>query len=288
VDLNTRETDLADGGAYWATAAELIAAEPGRRCDREREFDLAMLAWSARFAFVTCSTLAWRWGVSEQKMRKRVRRLEREGFVRRVQDGRNQPARVVVTERGGDACGLAMRTARGLESLGHEIGVIKRVMAIEAHFAGHGPAGTRVLTERDMRRDQRRSDGSKWSVRVVLPHGRPAKRWPDYVVQAPAGTTAVELEFSLKAMRRLRSILRGYEETPLYDFVDFVVPERRRDAQLARTLTRLVDEVMTRRSAWTAKWGISPGPEIRVVPWLDPLPELHAGIAPFAAIETSS
>ena len=89
----------------WRRRRELIAAEPGRRFDRESELDLAVLAWAARFAFVTGSTLAWRWGVSEQKMRKRVRRLEREGFVRRVRDGRNQPARVVVTERGGDVAG---------------------------------------------------------------------------------------------------------------------------------------------------------------------------------------
>src|SRR4051812_29748416 len=148
-------------------------------------------------------------------MRKRVRRLEREGFLRGFQEGRNQPARVVVTERGGDACGLAIRTARGLEPLGHELAVIKRVMAIEAYFAGHGSAGARVLTERDMRRDERREDGRGWGVRVVLPHGRVAKRWPDYAVQTPEGTTAVELEFSLKATRRLRSIVAGYEDTAL-------------------------------------------------------------------------
>ena len=91
---------------YVASASELIAAEPGRRVDREAELDLVILAWAARFAFVTVSMLSWRWGVSEQKMRKRVRRLEREGFVRRHRDGRNQPARIVATERGGDACGL--------------------------------------------------------------------------------------------------------------------------------------------------------------------------------------
>lgn len=64
---------------YVASASELIAAEPGRRVDRVAELDLAVLAWAARFAFVTVSTLAWRWRVSEQKMRKRVRRLERQG-----------------------------------------------------------------------------------------------------------------------------------------------------------------------------------------------------------------
>ena len=157
---------------YVASAAQVIAAEPGRRVDREAELDLVVLAWAARFAFVTVSTLAWRWRVSEQKMRKRVRRLEREGFVRRHRDGRNQPARIVVTERGGDACGLTIRTARGRESLGHELAVIKRVMAIELHFAEHGPEGARVLTERDMRREERRDGGRRWSVRVVHPHGR--------------------------------------------------------------------------------------------------------------------
>src|SRR5689334_5193984 len=120
MDLRALETDVADRDGYVASAAQLLAAEPGRRCDRERELDLAVVAWSARFAFVTCSTLAWRWDVSEQRMRKRVRRLERQGLVRRIRDGRNQPARIVVTERGGDVCGLVIRTARGPESLGHE------------------------------------------------------------------------------------------------------------------------------------------------------------------------
>ena len=52
----------------------------------------------------------------------------------------------------------------------------------------------------------------------------------------------MELEFSLKATRRLWSIVYGYQEAPHYDFVDFVLLQRRRDAQLWRTLTRLVDD----------------------------------------------
>jgi hypothetical protein len=121
-----------------------------------------------------------------------------------------------------------------------------------------------------------------------MPHGRAAKRWPDYAVQTPEGTTAVELEFSLKATRRLRSILLGYEDTGLYDYVDFVVLERPRDAQLMRTLTRLVDEVEIRRRAWIARCGSAARPQVRVVPWRDPLPELHAGIGPFPMIDRTS
>ncbi len=268
-----------------ASAAELIAAEPGRRVDREAELDLAVLAWAARFAFVTVSTLSWRWGVSEQKIRKRVRRLEREGFVRRHRDGRNQPARVVATERGGDAVGLTTGTARGRESLGHELAVIKRVMAIELHFAQHGPAGALVLTERDMRRDERSEGGRRWSVRVVHPHGRPGKRWPDYAVQTPEGTTAGELEFSLKATSRLRSIVSGYREAHHYEFVDFVLLQRRRDAQLWRSLTRLVDETRFVPHPASRLPPIHFGPRMNITSWRDPLPELHAGIAPFPAID---
>ncbi len=269
---------------YVASASELIAAERGRRVDRQAELDLVILAWAARFAFVTVSTLAWRWGVSEQKMRKRVRRLEREGFVRRHRDGRNQPARVVVTERGGDACGLTIRTARGRESLGHELAVIKRVMAIELYFAQHGPDGARVLTERDMRGE----GGRRWSVRVVHPHGRPGKRWPDYAVQAPEGTTAVELEFSLKATSRLRSIVSGYREAHHYEFVDFVLLQRRRDAQLWRSLTRLVDETRFVSHPASRLPPIHFGPRMNITPWRDPLPELHAGIAPFPSSHAPS
>ena len=188
----------------------------------------------------------------------------------------------MVTERGGDVCGLAIRTARGREPLGHELAVIKRVIAIEQHFAEHGPAGARVLTERDMRRDERRDEGGKWAVGVVKPHGRRGKRWPDYAVQSPEGTTAVELEFSLKATGRLRSIVRGYVDTALFDYVDFVLLQRPQDAELWRTLTRLVGIAEAERIA-TLPWARGSRPKLRVVPWRDPLPELHAGIAPFPA-----
>jgi DNA-binding Lrp family transcriptional regulator len=259
-------------------------AAPGRRVDREEEIDRAVIAWAARFAFVTVSTLAHRWDVSEQRMRTRVRRLEGDGHLRRVRQGTNLPARIVVTERGGDLCGLTVRTARGREPLGHELAVIKRAMAIERHFADHGPVGARVLTERDMRRDERRDDGRRWAVDVVHPHGRRGKRWPDYAVQTPDGTTAVELEFSLKAASRLRSIVRGYEATTLYDFVDFVVLDRPRDAELRRCLTRLIGDAAHGSGSFGP---VQVQARMRIVSWRDPLPELHAGIAPFPPIDRS-
>src|SRR3954447_6001167 len=168
-----------------------------RRWEREEDFDRALLAWASRFAFVTAGVLSERWGVSEQRMRARLRRLEGAGWVRRRPGAPNEPARVVVTEAGGVVAGVVVRTARAGEPLGHELAVIKRVMAIERYFAARGEVDARVLSERDMRRDERVA-GGRWAVEVVDGRGRRRRRWPDYAVATAEGRTAVELEFSLQ------------------------------------------------------------------------------------------
>ena len=142
-----------------------------------------LLAWSARFAFVTAAPAAERWGVSEQRMRARLRRLERER-AGAASARRAERAGARRGDRGGRErwCGLAVRTPRGREPLGHELAVIKRVIAIERHFAEHGPAEARVLTERDMRREQRAAGGRAGAVEVVRARGRRGRRWADYAV----------------------------------------------------------------------------------------------------------
>jgi hypothetical protein len=181
------------------------------------------------------------------------------------------------------AVGLAIRTAQGREWLGHELAVIKRVIAIERHFALHGPAGARVLTERDMRRAERADDSGRWSVDVLTPHGRRGKRWPDHAVDAPEGRTAVELEFSIKAPRRLHSIIRGYLDSRDYEHVDFVLLDRPRDAGLRRSLTRIIQDERMFSPAALLPWIGELAPKLALVDWRDALPHLHAGIAPFPA-----
>src|SRR4051812_40350206 len=278
----------ADASKRDTRAGAQEASEWGRRVEREEAFDLGLLAWSARFAFVTAATAAARWGVSEQRMRARLRRLEREGWVRRFRLGPNEPVRVVVTELGAERVGLVVRTPRGREPLGHELAVIKRVLAIERYFAERRQ-GARVLTERDMRREEAREGGSAWWVEVVHPHGRRGRRWADYVVDSPDGRTAVELEFSLKATRRLRSIVRGYVCSARFSFVDFVVLERAQDAGLWRCLERVIAEERALLASTRRLPGLAHGgPVVRVVRWRDPLPALHAGVGPFPALGASA
>jgi DNA-binding MarR family transcriptional regulator len=268
--LRERSADVA-AGAGWAL----------RRWEREQEFDRALIVWAARFAFVTAAALAERWGVSEQRMRARVRRLERCGWVRRQRGAPNEPVRVVVTEAGGSLVGLSVRTPRGGEPLGHELAVIKRVIAIERHFQATGARDAWVLSERDMRRDQQAAGERRWAVEFVRSHGRRGRRWPDYAVATGEGRTAVELEFSLKGTTRLREIVRGYLQSGLYEFVDFVALDRPEDAGLWRCLERVLEEERAAELAARLPGVPSVMPAVRVVPWRDPLPHVHAGVRPF-------
>jgi hypothetical protein len=140
-----------------------------------------------------------------------------------------------------------------------------------------------VLTERDMRRAERAEDGGRWSVEVLTPHGRRGKRWPDCGVDTLEGRTAVELEFSIKAPRRLHSIIRGYLDSRDYQYVDFVLLDRPRDAELRRSLTRIIEEERRQGLGSVFPELANLGSKLALVDWRDPLPHLHAGIAPFPA-----
>jgi hypothetical protein len=259
--------------------AARAAAEPRTRA--REDLDREVMAWMSRFAFTTASVLSERWGLSEQRMRARLRRLERGGLVRSRREGPREPARFVVTERGGTLVAQSIRTPRALEPLGHELAVIKRVIAIERHFAQHGPVGGRVLTERDMRRDQRSAIGRTWSVEVIRERGRRGQKWADYAVETSEGRTAVELEFSLKGTARLRSIVRGYLRSEAYDFVDFVVLDNDAGVAVKRLLTRLLEEEIAAETAARIPGLPTHMPAVRVVAWRDPLPWVHAGVRPF-------
>jgi len=71
--VSTRALDARE--REWHSGSARVLRELGarRRVDREEALDVAVLAWIARFAFVTATTAAERWRVSEQRMRSRGR-----------------------------------------------------------------------------------------------------------------------------------------------------------------------------------------------------------------------
>lgn len=219
-------------------------------------------------------------------MRARLRRLEREGRLRRSRGAAHRPVVVTLTESGGASVGLPVYPRRPNPArLGHELAILKRVIAIEAHFAAAGGDG-RVLTERDLRRAEARGE-DRFHVEVIDLRGRRRRRWPDYVVDVPAGRTAVELEFSAKAKVRLRSIVQGYSRAQHYGYVDFVLLERPEDGALRRRLDAMISEEHALDSAARLP-GVQAMPRLAIVPWHDPLPKLHAGIGPFPRLPTAT
>ena len=211
----------------------------------------------------------------------RLRRLERDGLVRRTRRQANRPALVCVTSLGAHHLGglRAPRPPRyGL--IGHELAIGKRVVAIERHFAAHAADGA-VLTEREMRRAQAAGQG-RYAARVRDASGRRRRRWPDYVVETPEGRTAVELEFSAKSTQRLQEIVRGYLASGLYEFVDFVLLEGERHQALWRRLGAIIDHESA-VAAGERLFDDESVARLRMVAWFDPLPALHAGIHPFPA-----
>ena len=251
----------------------------GRSDGAELERDLVVLAWIARFAFTTAPLLAARWSVSPQRMGARLRRLERDGLVRRTRRQANRPALVCVTSLGAHHLGglRAPRPPRyGL--IGHELAIGKRVVAIEQHFAANAADGV-VFTEREMRRAQVAGQG-RYAARVRDASSRRRRRWPDYVVETPEGRTAVELEFSAKSTQRLQEIVRGYLATGLYEFVDFVLLEGGRHQALWRRLGAIIDHESA-VAAGERLFEDESAARLRMVAWFDPLPALHAGIHPF-------
>ena len=75
----------------------LLEIGVGRRADREQARNFAVLAWTARFRFVTPGALALRFGVSEQRMRARVRRLVEAGLLEALRPSVSYPQALHLT-----------------------------------------------------------------------------------------------------------------------------------------------------------------------------------------------
>ena len=135
----------------------------------------------------------------------------------------------------------------------------------------------------------RRAEGSKegrYSIAVHDHNSRQRRRWPDYVVETPGGRTAVELEFSGKAQRRLDSIVAGYLDAGQYEYVDFLVLEGDEHRSLRARLQHTIDEqAVLARGRRLDLPGEPSAAQLRVVAWYDPLPVVHAGIHPFPPLQ---
>jgi hypothetical protein len=211
-----------------------------------------VLEWVARFRFVTAETTAARFGVSVQRMRRRLRRLTVEGLIEGHRGSVAAPLAYFLTRRGRVALGLAPRKApRPDAHRRHELAIVRLVALLEL-------GGSRVLTERECRWAEARDGTVRYSVDT--PAGR---RWPDAVLVASDGRRlALEIEFASKPTARLRAIARGYLGGG-FDCVRFLVESPRLAGRMAATFDAI------RRAELAPLGGVGTMPELDVLPWID-------------------
>ncbi len=207
-------------------------SRPGERqrwAHVESARDTEVLAWIARFQFVTLEVLASRFGVSVTRIGVRVRRLEQLGYVRRVTGLMGQAHAIYLAPAGAKHIGSTRRRApRPSLQRDHELALTQLVCRLEL-----ARPDLEVLTERDAREQERAGD-RRFSVDVRAEHGGTAKRWPDVSLTDGIRTVACEVEFAAKGTERLSRILEAYIASSLAEVRFYVV-----DPLIARRIARL-------------------------------------------------
>jgi hypothetical protein len=201
----------------------------GRRGQVEARRDREVLAWVARFRFVTAEVVAERFGISVRRADARISALEAAGLVVCRKDSGSQRRAVFVSRAGALALGLTpRRPPRPEVHRAHELAIARLAGALE-----RASSETVVLTERECRRRER-DEPARYSVDLVQPGVGRVRRWPDLVLVAGAGRVAVEIELAAKPTERLRRIVAGYASGGVFSAVRFLVASPALAGRLAR------------------------------------------------------
>lgn len=202
--------------------------------------DVATLGWLNRVTAAQPVHIAERFDITESAARKRLARLGREGLVQR-QGMYDQAGAYLPTAEGADASGVdlpAPRWAWGTHQ--HTLAVTGLVVAYEC-------AGRTVVTDREIKSDQRRQteDGLRpaWSVSTGQVAGQDSWHAPDLAVTHPDGTVeAVEVELTRKAPHRVRrAIMAMAVQGSPYDEITYSTTE----AKLGNFIHRIAEKVST-------------------------------------------
>jgi len=204
------------------------------------ELDLAVLAWVGRFRFVTAELVSDRFGVSVQRARARLRRLERDGLVARERANQAEEHAVYLTPLGSGWVGLPRRRPPRVHvQRDHELAIAWLSTVLEREALGP------VLTERECRRAEVTGDCRR-SVEVFRWAGRvDRRRWPDLVQETRDGPVAYEIEFAPKGSARLEGIVDAYLQSATFTAVQFYLS----DPALAARLQRIVDGQLARQGS---------------------------------------
>lgn len=179
---------------------------------------------------------------------KRIARLCDQGLADRARPLREFPAAVWATPAALAAVGLVRsRPPRlSLDRVAHDLAVTELLLEL-----GRTP-GVSVLTERELRREQRRPGP------IPVAAGRSAgstTHCPDLVVEVEGRRWAVEIEFSAKGRERLRRILAAYRRSDYTGVVYYL-----REPALARAISRLALDCGLNGEFALRAWELWPDP----------------------------
>ena len=201
-----------------------------------------ILEWIARIGAASSADVAARFEISPAQARARLQAARRAGTIEPVRLLHGQPALHVATLHGLAAVGLAdLRPCRvSPGGFAHLREVARVAVALE-----HAHPELAVVGERELRRWE--SDSGRRLASADLgraPDGLPARHRPDLVLwpadqvgQAGPASIAIEVELTVKAPRRLATIVRGWARTRLVGAVVYYATPA-----AARAVARAVDE----------------------------------------------
>jgi DNA-binding Lrp family transcriptional regulator len=176
---------------------------------------VAILDWLAATGAASAPQLAEVAALSARSVLTRVRALEHAGLLRSSELLRGEPALHALTRRGLRAAGRPELdpVAISTSSFGHCLAVARVALALRA-------AGELVGGERELRAFERIEGAPLASAAVGLARdGGTAWHRPDLVCWRSGAPLAIEVELTVKAPERLRTIVRGWARSRLIEGV---------------------------------------------------------------------
>jgi hypothetical protein len=186
---------------------------------RNDEREMALVEWIGRLGAASAEDVALHLGCTPAAARGRLRGCEGDGLIAAVRLLHGRPALFVATRDGLRASGLAELGCARVSAGGfaHHAACARVAVALERVV----PAGVNVASERELRAWERAAGAPLASAEVGMTiDGAPALHRPDLLLlREGAGPLAkpvvVEVELTVKAPRRLRTIVRGWARSRL-------------------------------------------------------------------------
>jgi len=181
---------------------------------------VAILDWLAAIGAGSAGELAASCGLSQRATGARLRALEGAGLTRSLRLLHGAPALHVLTRRGLRAAGRPE-----LEPVAISASGFAHLLAVARVAVALGNAGHRVSGERELRAWERAEGRPLASAEVGLARdGTVALHRPDLVCWGEGAPVAVEVELTVKAPARLRTIVRGWARSRLVGGVVYYTP----------------------------------------------------------------